>query len=57
MKKNPGEIFHLPIGVFRSDTFPTLEERTEQQIADQKAKKGEGDLRKLLFAGDMWEVK
>jgi 2-oxoglutarate ferredoxin oxidoreductase subunit beta len=49
--------FPEPIGVFRNDKLPTLEERTEKQIADVKAKKGEGDLRKLLFAGDMWEVK
>ncbi len=49
--------FPEPIGVFRNDTLPTLHERVEGQIADQKKKKGEGDLRKLLFAGDMWEVK
>ncbi len=49
--------FPEPIGVFRNDKLPTLEDRTEKQIADVKAKKGEGDLRKLLFAGDMWEVK
>jgi 2-oxoglutarate ferredoxin oxidoreductase subunit beta len=55
--KNPNTIMPLPIGVFRNDRLPTLEERTDGQIADQKAQKGEGDVRKLLFAGDMWEVK
>jgi 2-oxoglutarate ferredoxin oxidoreductase subunit beta len=55
--KNPGEIFPLPIGVFRSDRLPTLEGRLDSQIAEVKKKQGEGDLRKLLFAGDMWEVK
>ncbi|HLF92743.1 MAG TPA: 2-oxoacid:ferredoxin oxidoreductase subunit beta [Planctomycetota bacterium] len=49
--------FPEPIGVFRNDVLPSLHERVEGQIADQKKKKGEGDLRKLLFAGDMWEVK
>jgi len=56
-KTDPKDIFPLPIGVFRNDTLPTLEDRVEAQIVDQKKKKGEGDLRKLLFAGDMWEVK
>jgi 2-oxoglutarate ferredoxin oxidoreductase subunit beta len=49
--------FPEPIGVFRSDTLPSLHERVESQIAEEKKKRGEGDLRKLLFAGDMWEVK
>jgi len=49
--------FPEPIGVFRNDTLPSLHERVEGQIAEEKKKKGEGDLRKLLFAGDMWEVK
>ena len=57
LAKNPKEIFPLPIGIFRNDVLPSLEERVQGQIADQKKKKGEGDLRKLLFAGDMWEVK
>ncbi len=49
--------FPEPIGVFRNDRMPSLDERLENQIADVKKAKGEGDLRKLLFAGDMWEVK
>jgi 2-oxoglutarate ferredoxin oxidoreductase subunit beta len=49
--------FPEPIGVFRNDKLPTLEERYENQIADVKKKEGEGDLKKLLFAGDMWEIK
>jgi 2-oxoglutarate ferredoxin oxidoreductase subunit beta len=57
IKKNPAEIFPLPIGVFRDDRLPTLEERVDGQIAQVKKERGEGDLRKLLFAGDMWEVK
>lgn len=49
--------FPEPIGVFRNDRLPTLEQRYEAQIADVKKKEGEGDLKKLLFAGDMWDVK
>jgi 2-oxoglutarate ferredoxin oxidoreductase subunit beta len=49
--------FPEPIGVFRNDKMPTLEERYENQIADVKKKEGDGDLKKLLFAGDMWEIK
>jgi 2-oxoglutarate ferredoxin oxidoreductase subunit beta len=49
--------FPEPVGVFRSDRLPTLEERVENQIAEVKKKQGEGDLRKLLFSGDLWEVK
>jgi 2-oxoglutarate ferredoxin oxidoreductase subunit beta len=57
LEKAPAEIMPLPIGIFRNDRLPTLEERTDGQIADEKKKKGEGDVRKLLFAGDMWDVK
>ena len=55
--KNPLEVFPMPIGIFRNDRLPSLEERIDSQIADVKKKKGDGDLRKLLFDGDMWEVK
>jgi len=57
LAKNPADILPLPIGIFRNDRLPSLEERIDGQIADVKKKKGDGDLRKLLFAGDMWEVK
>jgi len=57
LAKDPGSIMPLPIGIFRNDRLPSLEERLEGRITEAKTKKGEGDLRKLLFAGDMWEVK
>ncbi len=57
LAKDPGSVMPMPIGIFRNDRLPTLEERVESQIADVKKKLGEGDLKKLLFAGDMWEVK
>ena len=55
--KDPGSIMPLPIGIFRNDSLPSLEDRIDGQIADVKKKKGDGDLRKLLFAGEMWDVK
>jgi len=55
--KDPGSIMPLPIGIFRNDSLPSLEDRIDGQIAEVKKKKGEGDLRKLLFAGEMWDVK
>jgi 2-oxoglutarate ferredoxin oxidoreductase subunit beta len=55
--KDPGSIMPLPIGIFRNDRLPSLEERVDAQIAQVKKERGEGDLRKLMFAGDMWEVK
>jgi 2-oxoglutarate ferredoxin oxidoreductase subunit beta len=49
--------FPTPLGVFRAETLPTLDQRTRDQIAKAKAKLGEGDLDKLLYSGDVWEVK
>ncbi|MBI4565078.1 MAG: 2-oxoacid:ferredoxin oxidoreductase subunit beta [Planctomycetes bacterium] len=49
--------FPLPIGVFRAEKLPTLEERNRQQMDQVRAKLGEGDLERLLNAGDAWDVK
>jgi 2-oxoglutarate ferredoxin oxidoreductase subunit beta len=49
--------FPTPLGVFRDELLPTLEQRTMDQIAKAKAKLGDGDLDKLLYSGDVWEVK
>jgi len=49
--------FPTPLGVFRAESLPTLDQRTRDQIAKAKAKLGEGDLDKLLYSGDVWEVK
>ena len=46
----------LPIGVFRQIQKNTYDQDFHQQIEDVKKSKGEGDLRKLLFSGNMWEV-
>src|SRR5467141_345157 len=56
MEHRPG--FPTPIGVFRAwDDLPRYEDVMSQQIKDVIAKRGPGDLGKLLRAGDTWEVK
>jgi len=32
-------------------------EQVSAQLADVKAKKGDGDFNKLLYSGDTWEIK
>jgi 2-oxoglutarate/2-oxoacid ferredoxin oxidoreductase subunit beta len=56
MDTMPG--FPTPIGVFRGiENVPQYEDLVNQQIADVQAKKGKGDLAKLLRAGDTWELR
>ncbi len=50
------ENFPLPIGIFRKINKSTYDEDFHKQIKEVKEKKGEGDLRKLYFTGNMWEV-
>jgi 2-oxoglutarate ferredoxin oxidoreductase subunit beta len=55
MEHHPG--FPTPIGVLRAwDDLPRYEDVMNQQIKDVIAKRGPGDLAKLLRAGDTWEV-
>ena len=49
--------FPTPIGVFHSVEKPVFSDAVHHQIADAKKKYGEGDLKKLLYAGDTWTVK
>ncbi|HEY9840782.1 MAG: 2-oxoacid:ferredoxin oxidoreductase subunit beta [Candidatus Sericytochromatia bacterium] len=49
--------FPTPLGVFRAVDVPTYDEQVHHQLDEIRAKKGDGDLRKLLYAGDTWEVK
>ena len=52
------EGFPTPIGVLRSsDTLPRYEDVANAQVADVIAKRGKGDLDRLLRAGDTWVVK
>jgi 2-oxoglutarate/2-oxoacid ferredoxin oxidoreductase subunit beta len=56
MDSRPG--FPTPIGVLRAlQGVPRYEDLIQQQIRDVMAKKGKGDLAKLLRAGDTWELK
>ncbi len=50
------EGFPTPIGVLRQELKSTYEEDLHQQIKRMKEIKGEGNLRKLLFSGSIWEV-
>jgi len=50
--------FPTPIGVFRAwGDVPRYEDVMNQQIKDVIARRGPGDLSKLLHAGDTWEVR
>jgi 2-oxoglutarate/2-oxoacid ferredoxin oxidoreductase subunit beta len=51
------EGFPVPFGVIYKVERPLYEDQMEQQIADAKKEFGEGDLEKLLFAGNTWEIK
>ena len=55
MDEHPG--FPSPVGVLRAVDAPRYEDSVRAQIESVVAKKGVGDLGKLLYAGDTWEVK
>ncbi len=56
MEQRPG--FPTPIGVLRAwDDVPCYEDLMNHQIRDVIAKRGAGDVSKLLSAGDTWVVK
>ena len=57
MEQRPG--FPTPIGVLRSwDDVPRYEDLINaSRSAKCRAKRGKGDLEKLLRAGDTWEVR
>jgi 2-oxoglutarate/2-oxoacid ferredoxin oxidoreductase subunit beta len=56
MESRPG--FPAPIGVLRSwEDSPRYEDLVADQIREVQAKRGKGDLAKLLRAGDTWEVR
>ena len=55
MDATPG--FPTPLGVLRAVDAPIYEKQSADQLAAVTAKKGKGDLAKLLRAGDTWEVR
>jgi len=54
MENQPG--FPTPIGVLRAVDAPRYEDDVKSQIDGIVAKRGQGDLAKLLRAGDVWQV-
>ena len=50
------EGFPTPVGVLHQKHKSTYEEDLHLQLEEAKRTKGEGDLRKLLFSGNMWDV-
>jgi len=55
MDGTPG--FPTPIGVLRAVEAPRYEEGMNAQVRAVMAKRGKGDLAKLLGTGDTWEVR
>jgi 2-oxoglutarate/2-oxoacid ferredoxin oxidoreductase subunit beta len=49
--------FPVPVGVLYVEDRYCYEDEMEKQIEESKQRLGEGDLEKLLFSGNMWEVK
>ncbi len=49
--------FPAPLGILRRVESSTFEVSVREQIGAVTAKKGPGDLDKLLFSGDVWEVR
>jgi 2-oxoglutarate/2-oxoacid ferredoxin oxidoreductase subunit beta len=45
-----------PVGIFRDVERPVYDELMAEQIAVAKEKRGPGDLRQLLHAGDTWTI-
>lgn len=45
-----------PIGVIRQEEKETYEDSLHNQLEELTVAKGKGDLRKLLFSGNMWDV-
>ncbi len=48
--------FPVPVGILHVEDKPTYGQMAHQQIADARAKQGEGQLDKLLLSGMTWEV-
>ncbi|MEW5852247.1 MAG: 2-oxoacid:ferredoxin oxidoreductase subunit beta [Myxococcota bacterium] len=55
MDGRPG--FPTPIGVLRAVDAPVFEQDMNEQIKAVQAKRGKGDLAKLLRGGETWEVR
>jgi len=49
--------FPVPIGVFRSVERPIYDSLAAAQLDTAKETRGEGDIMKMLYSGDTWDVK
>jgi 2-oxoglutarate/2-oxoacid ferredoxin oxidoreductase subunit beta len=47
----------VAVGVLRQIRRPSYDAMLAEQIETARARSGPGDLRKLIYSGDMWEVK
>ena len=54
MDKDPG--LPTPVGIFRQYFKETYDGGIKTQIENVIKKKGKGDLEKVLFGGNTWEV-
>ncbi len=50
-------VMPTPIGVFRNTKRVSFDAGVHQQIKEATEKHGKGDLKSLIYAGDLWEVK
>jgi len=48
--------FPMPMGVLRRVDLPTLEDGMHAQIAEITEKKGAGELEKIIYSGNTWQV-
>jgi 2-oxoglutarate ferredoxin oxidoreductase subunit beta len=55
MDSRPG--FPTPVGVLRAVDAPAYEDSVNEQVQQIIAKKGRGDLGKLLHGPETWEIK
>jgi 2-oxoglutarate ferredoxin oxidoreductase subunit beta len=55
MDSAPG--FPTPMGVLRAVDAPAYERSMNEQLKQVIAKRGKGEITKLLQAGDIWEVR
>ena len=46
-----------PMGVLRQVSAPTLEDLVHEQVTNVTDKRGDGDLKDLIYTPDVWEVK
>ncbi len=46
-----------PIGIFRAVERPVYDALMAEQIETTRAEQGEGELEKLLHAGDTWSIR